>query len=341
VEGVVLPKGVLRADGISAYVAPSRLPFEFSGVVQSMGDPAWVISGLDIFVDEATEVDSDLSAGDVVKVEGWILEEGRWLATEIQRLEPVERAFEFSGVLQRVDPWVVAGISFETRAWTEVDPTIAPGDLVRVEGRVLSDGTWVAWEIRRLSAEDSALRISFVGKVDSITPWVVNGIPLEVNGDTMIEEGLTVGDWVRVEVDILPDGTWMALRIERVAFEGGGLGCVTVTAVVVGLPSGGVELSNWPIIDLEGVPVEGELKMGSVVLMLVCVDADGTIEIVQLVVIYQPDEPAMEPEPPGEAQGHKVTICHKPQGKNPHTITVARSALPAHLAHGDTLGPCK
>ena len=33
---------------------------------------------------------------------------------------------------------------------------------------------------------------------------------------------------------------------------------------------------------------------------------------------------------------HKTTICHK--GKN--TITVANAALLAHLAHGDTLGPC-
>lgn len=38
----------------------------------------------------------------------------------------------------------------------------------------------------------------------------------------------------------------------------------------------------------------------------------------------------------------KVTICHKAEGKNPVTITVAIAALPAHLfLHGDTLGKCK
>jgi hypothetical protein len=31
----------------------------------------------------------------------------------------------------------------------------------------------------------------------------------------------------------------------------------------------------------------------------------------------------------------KVTICH-----NGHSITVAQSAVPTHLAHGDTVGPC-
>jgi ABC-type sugar transport system substrate-binding protein len=38
----------------------------------------------------------------------------------------------------------------------------------------------------------------------------------------------------------------------------------------------------------------------------------------------------------------KVTICHHTGSEqNPFvTITVSRNALPAHLAHGDTLGPC-
>lgn len=41
------------------------------------------------------------------------------------------------------------------------------------------------------------------------------------------------------------------------------------------------------------------------------------------------------------AGGDKVTICHKPNSKNPRTITISRSALQAHLNHGDTIGPCK
>lgn len=38
----------------------------------------------------------------------------------------------------------------------------------------------------------------------------------------------------------------------------------------------------------------------------------------------------------------KVTLCHIPPD-NPsaaHTITVGAPAVDAHLAHGDTLGPC-
>jgi hypothetical protein len=42
------------------------------------------------------------------------------------------------------------------------------------------------------------------------------------------------------------------------------------------------------------------------------------------------------------AGGGKVTICHIPPGNpgNAKTITVGADAVNAHLAHGDTLGPC-
>jgi len=38
----------------------------------------------------------------------------------------------------------------------------------------------------------------------------------------------------------------------------------------------------------------------------------------------------------------KVAICHYPPGNpaNEHTIVVDAAALPAHRAHGDTLGNC-
>ena len=40
------------------------------------------------------------------------------------------------------------------------------------------------------------------------------------------------------------------------------------------------------------------------------------------------------------AQPDKVTVCHKPGTPAEHEITMSERALPAHLAHGDVVGPC-
>lgn len=62
------------------------------------------------------------------------------------------------------------------------------------------------------------------------------------------------------------------------------------------------------------------------------------------------DEPAGEEDPEGEGEDGegtgdgeaKVLVCHVPAGnpENAHTIEVGESAVPAHLAHGDTEGEC-
>jgi hypothetical protein len=44
------------------------------------------------------------------------------------------------------------------------------------------------------------------------------------------------------------------------------------------------------------------------------------------------------PGPPCDA--HKVAVCHRQGNGSYQTICVAPSAVPAHLAHGDTCGPC-
>ena len=48
-------------------------------------------------------------------------------------------------------------------------------------------------------------------------------------------------------------------------------------------------------------------------------------------------------KPADDQYGEKVVICHIPPGNpgNLHTIIVSASAVPAHLAHGDYLGPCR
>jgi hypothetical protein len=40
------------------------------------------------------------------------------------------------------------------------------------------------------------------------------------------------------------------------------------------------------------------------------------------------------------AQSSKQTVCHKASNASAYSVTVASSAVPTHLAHGDTMGAC-
>lgn len=125
-----------------------------------------------------------------------------------------DRRFKFTGPVNNIDPWVVAGLSFVTDAFTEIDDGIKISDLVYVEGQILADGTWLATEIRRLS-DDNALTFHFIGTVERIEPWLISGLPIAVDANTLIDDRIEVGSLVRVRGLIRPNGDWLATHIVR------------------------------------------------------------------------------------------------------------------------------
>ncbi len=335
VDGLIQTGGELRAERIRLVDANMGLPFEFVGVVETVSGNAWTISGMAITTDAHTEIEGDPVVGDVVKVEGVILDDGAWLAHEIKLDEEDENEFEITGSVNSIDPWSVAGVPFETNNWTEMDDNIVVGDLVKVEGIILDDGTWVATEIKLLESSDD-LTFTFYGTVDSIDPWVVSGILLPVTEATAVDETIAVGDSVRVQVTLLPDGTWVVEQIALI--DDTNVGCFSVTAVVVSLNGDQLILNGWPAISLgDDIEIEGDISANVVIVVNLCIDEDGDITVHSVIVIYIPALP-IGPFPPGDGSG-KVTLCHKP-GKNQQTLTVNQSALQGHLNHGDTLGAC-
>jgi len=262
--------------------------------------------------------------------------------------------FELVGALQSMNPWKVAGTTLETNETTKIQDGLQVGDLVRVKGTALEDGKWVAYSIERAEEQtDPSPTIVFIGKVTSTDPWVVNGITLNVTADTVINGTIAVGMLVRVEVLLAEDGTWEVLSLTPLGDFSEVDGCVTVAATIVSVTADEIQFVGWPSMPLDSdVKIESNgneaenqgdqqgdivLSPNQNVLVVLCPTDNNQIVIAQiiLIVINPPEEGGNES--PGGNQ--KVLVCHKPN-KNAHTLSIPQSAVPAHLGHGDKLGPC-
>jgi hypothetical protein len=268
-----------------------------------------------------------------------------------------EATFELVGELESTDPWTVAGTTFETRETTQIEEGLEVGDLVKVSGVILEDDTWVAYSIE-LAEEQTDPIIILIGTVDSIDPWVVNGIELDVTDTTDVQGDITVGMIVRVEILLLSDGTWEVLSIAPLGEPTETSGCATVIVTVVSVDGDEIQFLGWPSPVIFEPPVQTEstavneeengntddgstidlttLEAGQVVVAVICISEDGQIVIVQIIILNAEDTSDGDNT---SGDGEKVLVCHKPS-KNAHTLSLPPSAVPAHLGHGDTLGAC-
>ena len=339
VNGVVLEDGKLQASAIELVNPTPGLPFSFSGVVQETGANIWLISGISVLINEDTGLDESLVAGALVRVIGWIQEDGKWLAKSIVLITDDNRRFVFTGTLQQTNPWKVAGIAFEVREWTLVDEDLKTGMLVRVEGEINAEGIWVAGKVERLD-DDQVSTLVLVGTVVSVDPWVISGIPLTITDSTQIIGQVTVGTLVRVVITLGPGGVWQVVSIQALDLVAWFPGCMDVVATVVSVSENQIQLLNWPAVVLaDGVQVEGgEIIPNSIVRFRMCFTEARIIQIVYIIIV-QPGE--IEVEVPDNSGG-SVTICHKPGKKGGgKTMTIPASALGGHLGHGDYQGACR
>lgn len=250
-----------------------------------------------------------------------------------------ETTFELVGELESTDPWMVTGNTFASRDSTQIAEGLEAGDLVRVKGIILEDGTWLANSIQPAEEQIDPTMV-LIGKVDSVDPWVIDGITLNVTDDATVAAGIAPGMIVEVEILLLADGTWEVLSIAPLSDFTEIPGCATVIATVVSVDGNEVQFVGWPVIELdEDVKIEDEsgreaaLSADQMVLVVICTTEAGQFMITKIVVLKTSGDG-------DSANGEKVLICHKPDKKGGHTLSVAAPAVPAHLAHGDKLGPC-
>ena len=272
--------------------------------------------------------------GDVVQVRD---QDGGWT--------PVAgtSTFELVGSVESTEPWRVSGRTLETNQATRVGQDVQTGDLVLVRGAALDDDDWLAYSIEPAREQTDPV-VTLIGTVDSVDPWVVNGITLTVTGETVVEGDITPGTLVQVEILLLEDGTWEVIRIVPLGDLTDTSGCANVIATVVSVNGDQIQFLGWPTtVTFEDDDNANEnddvddrvVEPGQKVLAVVCV-VNNRVVIVQVTVLDDDDGDDGEPS----ANGEKVLVCHKPDKKGGHTLSIASAAVPAHLGHGDRLGAC-
>ncbi len=185
VQGRILPNGTWLAASIQRTRQPEHR-FEFSGVVQSL--TPWMVSGIGFQTDERTEIEAGIKVGDRARVAGRVLDNGTWLAEEIQRIDQTTLRFEIIGRVTRVNPWIIGGVPISVTGPTQIDSGIAAGDLVRVQGRILPNGTWVAETIRRFHVQPACTdTFGVVVKFDSHQITLQNGQAIVYTSETQIK----------------------------------------------------------------------------------------------------------------------------------------------------------
>jgi hypothetical protein len=280
-------------------------------------------------------------------------------------LEPLaaDSTFELVGTLESMDPWKVSGRALQRNEATQIAEGLEVGDVVRVRGAVLEDDAWLAYSIEPADEQATGNQtITMIGKVTSVDPWVVNGITLNVTDDTVINGEITTGMLARVEILLLDDGTWEVISISPAGDLIPTDGCVNVVATVESVTGDQVKFVGWPTTvtvgdnptvdnddndndndnNNDGNDNENDgadittLQPGQQVVAVICVSDDGQLVIVKIVVLDVDDDDDGDTSNNSE----KVLVCHKPDKKGGHTLSIASAAVPAHMGHGDKMGAC-
>lgn len=193
----------------------------FKGVVESIGAESYVVSGVEFRIDALTIISGEPVVGDTVKVKAFVLPDSTHYALKIEKFDHTfdTAKFEFEGIVETMDAalWTVSGLAVTVNVDTMIDPAIAVGSYVTIEGYV-DAGVMTANEIKLQGelSEEAGVEIEFYGIIESIAEgsYGINGLTVNTDESTEIKGDLAVGDLVKVEGLLNADGTVLAHEIK-------------------------------------------------------------------------------------------------------------------------------
>jgi hypothetical protein len=139
-------------------------------------------------------------------------------------------------------------------------------------------------EVKGLNGEwrpvAGASTFELVGELKSMDPWVVAGTTLETNETTKIEEGLQVGDLVRVKGTVIESNKWVAYSIERAEAQTN----PSSTIVIVGkVTSTDPWVVNGITLNVTAdTVITGNITTGMLVRVEILLSEDGTWEVLSI-----------------------------------------------------------
>ncbi len=157
VWGRILPDGTRVADRFD-YAVNDKEKLRFTGVVESMSADQWVISGIPVRINAETEIVGTPQVGDVVHVAFILLEDGTWLAKEIEPVEEEEQPTPTTEATPSTEPSGTPELTptLEITPTLEATPTVEPtqgtragcdaGDKQHPEGLRLAERYGVPYE---------------------------------------------------------------------------------------------------------------------------------------------------------------------------------------------------
>ncbi|MBL7202106.1 MAG: FecR domain-containing protein, partial [Anaerolineae bacterium] len=270
VDGYLTPDGTQVADRVVLHRRAPANRFIVAGTVGALGEATWTVDGQRITVGEGVAAPAGLEVGDLLHVEGAIYPAGTlvaWAATPIE--DAPGSAFRFTGVVQDVGKtgWSISGIPVQVDDRSPFGEGLGYGEVVEVRGLILDDGAWLARSVS--AAREGPREFEFAGYLQEGEGLAVSGIALASRSWTEVDAGAEAGSEVRVDGQILADGTWVAAEVEPLGEGKHRSEFVGIAESVDPLIVSGIRFSSG------SAGVAGGVQVGSVVKVKAWIAASG------------------------------------------------------------------
>jgi len=261
---------------------------KFQGIVESRPEGTtlgpWVIDGRTVQVVESTiinEAQGTATVGASVVVLAKRLAGGDLEAMLIRVKDPATPSdtVEIKGFILELgdDYLVVNGLTITWTQSTHIEGTLEVGAFVEIEARLTPSG-YVAVTIE-VKAHANDRIVEFEGIIERMgdSTWVVSGREIMVNADTEIEGSPEIGARVKVRALVLPDGTFLALKIKVKTSESVK---VRFTGVIESLPPdllGEWVIGGRTVLVTADTKIMGTPELGAEARVEALIQADGTL----------------------------------------------------------------